>query len=201
MVKLTERAKRLLADIDAHCGGELDERAICARTGLSHGYFSGARRELVEAGCIEVRRVGRKPSYIVLQHADASDVTTEAGGVAEADAAGSIDAPAASPPAPAAAVLPRPLGERRRAQRDTACMSGAARPSDVMASGHVSSLPRVVGDFTDLEDWQDALTDALGTVYISEALTGGGTYTVYACEHDEEDTYCLQFDECGLHVE
>ena len=187
MVKLTERAKRLLADIDAHGGGELDERAICTRTGLSHGYFSGARRELVEAGCREGRRVGRKPSYVVLQHADASDGTTEAG------TAAGVDSPAAP--------LPRPLGERRRAQRDTACMSGAARPSDVMASGHVSSLPRVVGDFCDLEDWQNALTDALGTVYISEALTGGGTYTVYACEHDAEDTYRLQFDECGLHVE
>lgn len=187
MVKLTERAKRLLADIDAHGGGALDERAICARTGLSHGYFSGARRELVEAGCLEVRRVGRKPSYVVLQHADASDGTTEAG------TAAGVDSPAAP--------LPRPLGERRRAQRDTACMSGAARPSDVMASGHVSSLPRVVGDFCDLEDWQNALTDALGTVYISEALTGGGTYTVYACEHDAEDTYRLQFDEFGLHVE
>lgn len=187
MVKLTERAKRLLADIDAHGGGALDERAICTRTGLSHGYFSGARRELVEAGCLEVRRVGRKPSYVVLQHADASDGTTEAG------TAAGVDSPAAP--------LPRPLGERRRAQRDTACMSGAARPSDVMASGHVSSLPRVVGDFCDLEDWQNALTDALGTVYISEALTGGGTYTVYACEHDAEDTYHLQFDECGLHVE
>lgn len=187
MVKLTERAKRLLADIDAHGGGELDERAICARTGLSHGYFSTARRELVDAGCLEVRRVGRKPSYVVLQHADASGGATEAGTAAGVD---SLAAP-----------LPRPLGERRRAQRDTACMSGAARPSDVMASGHVSSLPRVVGDFCDLEDWQNALTDALGTVYISEALTGGGTYTVYACEHDAEDTYRLQFDECGLHVE
>lgn len=187
MVELTERAKRLLADIDAHGGGELDERAICARTGLSHGYFSTARRELVEAGCLEVRRVGRKPSYVVLQHADASDGTTEAGTAAVVD----------SPAVP----LPRPLGERRRAQRDTACMSGAARPSDVMASGHVSSLPRVVGDFFDLDDWQNALTDALGTVYISEALTGSGTYTVYACEHDTEDTYRLQFDECGLHVE
>lgn len=195
MVKLTERAKRLLADIDAHGGGELDERAICTRTGLSHGYFSGARRELVDAGCLEVRRVGRRPSYTVLLSADT------AGGSAETDAAGSVDAPAASPPAPAAAVLPRPLGERRQARRDTACVSGAARPSDVMASGHVSSLPRVVGDFCDLDDWQDALTDALGTVYISEALTGGGMYTVYACEHDAEDTYCLQFDECGLHVE
>ena len=187
MVKLTERAKRLLADIDAHGGGELDERAICARTGLSHGYFSGARRELVDAGCIEVRRVGRKPSYVVLQHADASGGTTEAG------TAAGVESPAAP--------LPRPLGERRRAQRDTACMSGAARPSDVMAAGHVSSLPRVVGDFCDLEDWQDALTDALGTVYISEALTGGGTYTVYVCEQDVEDTYRLRFDECGLHVE
>ena len=187
MVKLTERAKHLLADIDAHGGGELDERAICARTGLSHGYFSGARSELVEAGCLEVRRVGRKPSYVVLQHADASDGTTEAG------TAAGVDSPAAP--------LPRPLGERRRAQRDTACMSGAARPSDVMASGHVSSLPRVVGDFCDLDDWQNALTDALGTVYISEALTGGGTYTVYACEHDAEDTYRLQFDECGVQGE
>lgn len=181
MVKLTERAKRLLADIDAHGGGELDERAICERTGLSHGYFSTARRELVEAGCLEVQRVGRKPSYTVLQHADASDVTTEAGSAAGVD----------SPAVP----LPRPLGERRRAQRD------AARPLDVMASGHVSSLPRVVGDFCDLDDWQNALTDALGTVYITEALTGGGTYTVYACEHDAEDTYNLQFDEFGLHVE
>lgn len=186
MVKLTERAKRLLADIDAHGGGELSELAICARTGLSHGYFSAARRELVDAGCLEVRRVGRKPSYLVLQHADASDRTTEVG------TAAGVGSPA---------VLPRPLGERRRAQRDTACMSGAARPSDVMASAHISSLPRVVGDFIDLEDWQDALTDALGTVYISETLTGGGTYTVYVCEHDEEDTYHLQFDECGLHVE
>lgn len=186
MVKLTERAKRLLADIDAQGGGELDERAICARTGLSHGYFSAARRELVDAGCLEVRRVGRRPSYVVLQHADASERTKEVGTAAR------VGSPAA---------LPRPLGERRRAQRDKACMSGAARPSDVMASAHISSLPRVVGDFCDLEDWQDALTDALGTVYISEALTGGGTYTVYACEHDEEDTYRLQFDECGLHVE
>lgn len=195
MVKLTERAKRLLADIDAHGGGELDEQAICARTGLSHGYFSTARRELVDAGCLEVRRVGRKPSYVVLLPAD------KAGGAAEAGAAGSVDAPAASPPAPAAAVLPRPLGERRRARRDAACVSGAARPLDIMASGHVSSLPRVVGDFCDIDDWQIALTDALGTVYISEALTGGGTYTVYACEYDAEDTYHLQFDECGLHVE
>lgn len=126
MVELTERAKRLLADIDAHGGGELDERAICARTGLSHGYFSGARRELVDAGCLEVRRVGRKPSYVVLQHADASDRTTEAG------TAAGVDSPAAP--------LPRPLGERRRAQRDTACMSGAARPSDIMASGHLSLI-------------------------------------------------------------
>ena len=191
MVKLTERAKQLLADIDAHGGGELDERAICARTGLSHGYFSGARRELVDAGCLEVRRVGRKPSYVVLQHTDASCGTTEAGTAAR------VDSHAAPLPRP----LPRPLGERRRARRDTACMSGAARPSDVMAEVHVSSLPRVVGDFCDLDDWQDALTDALGTVYISEALTGGGTYTVYACEQDAEDTYRLQFDECGLHVE
>ena len=199
MVKLTERAKRLLADIDAHGGGELSELAICARTGLSHGYFSAARRELVDAGCLEVRRVGRRPSYVVLQHADASDRTTE---VEHADAPDrTTEVGTAAGVGSPAAPLPRPLGERRRAQRDTACMSGAARPSDVMASAHISSLPRVVGDFIDLEDWQDALTDALGTVYILEALTGGGIYTVYACEHNEEDTYRLQFDECGLHVE
>lgn len=195
MVKLSRRAACLLADIDGHGGGVLDERAICARTGLSHGYFSGARRELVDAGCIEVQRVGRKPSYVVRIHADA------AGGAMEADEAESVEAPAVFPPSPAATTLPRPLGERRKSKREEACSSGAARPAGVMASASVSTMPRVVGDFCDIDDWQDALTDALGTVYISETLEGGGVYTVYSCDYDAEDRYSLVFDECGLHVD
>lgn len=64
--QMTPRACQLLGDILAHGGGLLDEHGICSRTGLSHGYFSAARAELIAAGLLRVERVGRQACYVPL---------------------------------------------------------------------------------------------------------------------------------------
>lgn len=63
---MTPRACKLLGDIIARGGGQLNEQGICLRTGLSHGYFSAARAELIAAGLLRVERVGRAAYYVPL---------------------------------------------------------------------------------------------------------------------------------------
>lgn len=75
--KLTPRACTLLGDILGQGGGLLDEHGICARTGLSHGYFSAARAELVEKGLLRVERVGRQACYVPLALGDAPTPAAE----------------------------------------------------------------------------------------------------------------------------
>ena len=62
---LTTKARLLYADLTAMGGGKLEEVLILARTGLSHGSFSAARRELVEGGQLRLEKDGRQTVYVL----------------------------------------------------------------------------------------------------------------------------------------
>ena len=62
---LTTKAQLLYADLTAMGGGKLEEALILARTGLSHGSFSAARRELVEAEKLRLEKEGRQTVYVL----------------------------------------------------------------------------------------------------------------------------------------
>ncbi|WP_029546028.1 hypothetical protein [Selenomonas sp. AB3002] len=60
---LSEKAERLLQDFRKNGGGALMEWEILKRTGLSHGTFSTARKELVQAGLLVLGKDGKQTVY------------------------------------------------------------------------------------------------------------------------------------------
>lgn len=63
------------------------------------------------------------------------------------------------------------------------------------------SLPRVTGEFADLDDWNDALVAELGDVDISPSVVSDTEYIVYAHKYEQEDRYEVTETEDGLLVE
>ena len=64
-----------------------------------------------------------------------------------------------------------------------------------------STMPHITGTYCDFDEWTDALMDALGDCLdISESLVEEGTYTVYAQDYDQEDTYHTEETEDGFVV-
>ena len=61
--ELTSKAELLLLDLQLNGGGALPEFDILKRTGLSHGSFSAARKELVEKGLLALSKAGRQTVY------------------------------------------------------------------------------------------------------------------------------------------
>ena len=63
------------------------------------------------------------------------------------------------------------------------------------------SMPRVIGEFADLDDWNDALVAELGDVDISPSVVSDAEYIVYAHKYEQEDRYEVTETDDGLLVE
>ena len=78
----------------------------------------------------------------------------------------------------------------------------AEPPNSDPAAAFLPAMPHIAGTFYDFDEWTDALMNALGAcIYISESLTGDGTYTVYSHEYEGEDTYLTETTEDGFIVQ
>lgn len=61
-------------------------------------------------------------------------------------------------------------------------------------------IPRVTGDYCDLDDWTDALIAELGDVDVTPSLTSDTEYTVYSHEHQREVRYEVIETDDGISV-
>lgn len=178
---LSEKAEKLLTVIREKGGGTLDEYLLRDRTGLSHGSIVAGRKELETAGLLQLTKQGRKLYYTLTEEQNAP-LTGQV----------PVDG---QPPAPAPADV----------QPDTSPPAGdtaAAPPSSDASAAFLPAMPHIAGTFYDFDEWTDALMNALGAcIYISESLTGDGTYTVYSHEYEGEDTYLTETTEDGFIVQ
>ena len=178
---VSAKAEKLLAVIQAKGGGILDEYLLRDKTGLSQGRIVAGRTELETAGRTTRTKQGRKLYYTLT-------------GQENAPLTGQVPVDG-QPPAPAPADV----------QADTSPPAGdtaAAPPSSDASAAFLPAMPHIAGTFYDFDEWTDALMNALGAcIYISESLTGDGTYTVYSHEYEGEDTYLTETTEDGFIVQ
>ena len=66
-IKLTDKAQRLYDCIKEKGGGVIEEWCICDKTGMSHGSFVAARKELVAAGLLLLGKKVRKTTYQLVE--------------------------------------------------------------------------------------------------------------------------------------
>ena len=155
---LSNNAKKVYEVIKAAGGGVIDEYKILNRADLSHGSFSAARKELIDAGLLSLDKDGRKTVYIVNADTSKSDVK-----------------PADKPPAPPPRSSARPPVRRQ---------------PKALASVSVNKMPRVTGEFTDIDEWEDALISRIGgCVDISQI--DDTHYEVTAYDLDETARYTV----------
>jgi hypothetical protein len=109
--------------------------------------------------------------------------------------------PAGGDFSPASPVTPAPAAEVP-ADTSPPADNAAAPPSSDASAAFLPAMPHIAGTFYDFDEWTDALMNALGAcIYISESLTGDGTYTVYSHEYEGEDTYLTETTEDGFIVQ
>ena len=197
---VSAKAEKLLAVIQAKGGGILDEYLLRDKTGLSHGSIVAGRKELEMAGLLQLTKQGRKLYYTLTGQNDTP--LTGQPPVAFSPAGGSLaPAPPAVSPAPAetqAVPSPPPASDAP----STATPAMAEPPNSDPAAAFLPAMPHIAGTFYDFDEWTDALMNALGAcIYISESLTGDGTYTVYSHEYEGEDTYLTETTEDGFIVQ
>jgi hypothetical protein len=203
---VSAKAEKLLAVIQAKGGGILDEYLLRDKTGLSHGSIVAGRKELEMAGLLQLTKQGRKLYYTLTGQNDTPLTGQPPVAVSPANAVspagGSLHpAPPAVSPAPAetqAVPSPPPASD----DTSTATPAMAEPPNSDSAAAFLPAMPHIAGTFYDFDEWTDALMNALGAcIYISESLTGDGTYTVYSHEYEGEDTYLTETTEDGFIVQ
>jgi len=212
--KLTDKAERLYACIQKKGGGAIEEWWLRDQTGLSHGSFCAARKELVAAGLLVLGKDIRKTTYevqdLTAKKAEGADLTCQTGekdvltSQPEArdvltsqkqDTQEKAQAAEHLPPAaPAERGLCAAFSEPvRQADGLSVEMVQEPEPKQAARGGDfffASPMPHVAGTFFDFDEWTDALMNALGECLdISESLVEEGTYTVYSHDFESEDTY------------
>lgn len=212
---LSRKAVKFLEAVWQRGGGVIEESRLMRQTGLSHGSICAARRELIAAGLLQLGKVGRKTSFVL--------VTPPAG------ASPAEMPPAGTPPAgtPLAEMPPGSLAEGQKGPREAAESDPSAdRKDNASASAQenqsetvgtvVSSrqgkaeafasfrpgMPRVVGVFADFDDWTDSLMNELGDCLdISQSLVDAESYTVFSHRYGQEDCYTVRESGAGIVVE
>lgn len=170
--ELTSKAELLLLDLQLHGGGALPEFDILKRTGLSHGSFSAARKELVAKGLLALSKSGRQTVYTLTAGAEDKPLPSPA---APSDPAPSTVAAAASDGAPSA----------RPSARDN-----SARTCGATSAPAGGTMPHVTGEFCSLDEWEEQLTASIGgCLDISQSLTDEEEYSVYSHDFETEDIY------------
>ena len=174
-IKLTDKAQRLYDYIREKGGGVIEEWRICDKTGMSHGSFVAARKELVAAGLLLLGKKVRKTTYQLV------DLTGQKM---------TRQKPAAVPPLPPAKVVLAPADSKGRKGRKQADKPPLAVQEAIM--------PRVVGDFADFDDWLMALNNEFGgCVDVSQSLVNADEYTVFSPDYEGEDRYTVTENEDG----
>ena len=188
---LTAKAKKLYACIQEKGGGVLEEWRMRDKTGLSHGSFCAARKELVAAGLLLLGKDVRKTTYTLRDLTGQKRTRQEADNQAEPAA---VSAPSASTPPPLiSAVRGKPSKQRKH---------HVCRPGKPPAEVQEAIMPRVTGDFPDLESWLLELSDRLGDcVDVSQSLLDAQEYIVFAEDYGEDSYTIRQTEDGGISVE
>ncbi len=170
--ELTSKAELLLLDLQMNGGGALPEFDILKRTGLSHGSFSAARKELVAKGLLALSKSGRHTVYKLTAGAEDKPLPSPA-------------APSAPAPSRGAALPSDGTPSARPSAGDNSANEGEA-PSATTGG----SMPHVTGEFVRLDEWEEQLTASIGgCLDISQSLTDEEEYTVYSHDFETEDIY------------
>lgn len=169
--ELTSKAGLLLLDLQMNGGGALPKFDILKRTGLSHGSFSAARKELVEKGLLALSKAGRQTVYTLTAGAEDKP----------------LPSPAASAPAPSKVVAVPSAGAP---SAKPSAWDSSARANDTPSAHAGGSMPHVTGEFSSLDEWEEQLTASIGgCLDISQSLTDEDEYSVYSHDFETEDLY------------
>ena len=170
-VKLTAKAQRLYDCIREKGGGVIEEWRMLDKTGMSHGSFCAARKELVAAGLLLLGKDVRKTTYTL---AEPSVLT--------------VKKPLLPPPPAVKALV---------AGKATGGTAKSPAPQVQEAI-----MPRVTGDYADIDDWFMALNDRFGgCVDVSQSLVDGQEYTVFVDEYGEDSYTVTENADGGITVE
>ncbi len=186
-VNLTAKAQRLYDCIREKGGGVLEEWRMLDKTGMSHGSFCAARKELVAKGLLLLGKNVRKTTYQLVELT--SQKLTSQKPVAETL---TCQTPAAKPmeipPPPSPEAVVTPAGGRK----------GRKKAEKQAFEVQEAIMPRVVGEFADFDDWLLALNEELGgCVDVSQSLVSSSEYIVFSPEYGEEDSYTIRENEDG----
>lgn len=180
MQELSNREKLLYEAIRELGGGVLSEEVLRRKTGLGHATLWAARRDLIDKGLLVVTRENRKSVFSLpaIQPEPLPSTTPS-----------SVASPSTAAPAPTS--RPSSAKPKRKA--------APARQPKAFADFE-PDIPRVTGDYCDLDDWTDALIMELGDVDVTPSLTSDTEYTVYAHEYQREVHYEVIETEDGISV-
>ena len=180
MQELSNREKLLYEAIRELGGGVLSEEVLRRKTGLGHATLWAARRDLIDKGLLVVTRENRKSVFsLTASESESLPSTTPS-----SDALPSTAAPARISP-------PSSAKPKRKA--------APARQPKAFAEIE-PDIPRVTGDYCDLDDWTDALIMELGDVDVTPSLTSDTEYTVYAHDYQREVRYEVIETDDGISV-
>ena len=181
MQELSNREKLLDDAIRELGGGVLSEEVLRRKTGLGHATLWAARRDLIDKGLLVVTRENRRSVFSLT----ASEPESLPSTTPSSDASPSTAAP---PPTS----RPSSAKPKRKA-------AAPARQPKAFAEIE-PDIPRVTGDYCDLDDWTDALIMELGDVDVTPSLTSDTEYTVYAHDYQREVRYEVIETDDGISV-
>ena len=166
MQELSNRERLLYEAIRELGGGAISEDVLRRKTGLGHATLWAARRDLIDKGLLVVTRENRKSVFSLLPIKSAPTTTPSSDALPSTAAAAPIS----------------------RSRQSSAKPRKTARQPKAFADFQ-PDIPRVTGEFCDLDDWTDALIAELGDVDVTPSLTSDTEYTVYSHEHQRDVLY------------
>lgn len=181
MQELSNREKLLYEAIRELGGGVLSEEVLRRKTGLGHATLWAARRDLIDKGLLVVTRENRKSVFSLT--------------AIEPESLPSTTPSSAASPSTAA---PAPISPPSSAKPKRKAAAPARQPKAF--ADFEPDIPRVTGDYCDLDDWTDALIMELGDVDVTPSLTSDTEYTVYAHEYQREVRYEVIETDDGISV-
>lgn len=180
MQELSNREKLLYEAIRELGGGVLSEEVLRRKTGLGHATLWAARRDLIDKGLLAVTRENRRSVFSL------TAIELE-------------PLPSATPSSAASPSTAAPAPASRQSSAKPKRKAAPARQPKAFADFE-PDIPRVTGDFCDLDDWTDALIMELGDVDVTPSLTSDTEYTVYAHDYQREVRYEVIETDDGISV-
>ena len=184
MQELSNRERLLYEAIRELGGGAISEDVLRRKTGLGHATLWAARRDLIDKGLLVVTRENRRSVFFLPAAKDERKIYHLIPDY-------SAPAPTTTPSCAASPSTAVPTPKRKAAAPTRQPKAFADFEPDI---------PRVTGDFCDLDDWTDALIAELGDVDVTPSLTSDTEYTVYAHEYQREVRYEIIETDDGISV-